>query len=258
MQKKFFFVLLLFPLFVCTIFAEDYGKRVYLVSYPRAGNHWMRFLIEEATGMATGSVYCDPKEPGRDYERAHLLTPFPWGFCPDHGFTGTRRYPGKNDFIFLKTHYPVIVAQTLDNKPYIKAIRIIRHPIDSFYSHYMRNRPSGERVPMDTLRAFISEFCTFQSYWDAQPNVITIRYEDLYINPQAVFKKVLQQIDNSITDSAIERACETNPPRGGIMKYVQFFDRRDLTLIAHELRDFMAKYNYTIPRIKPVEESFAK
>ena len=30
-----------------------------LVSFPGSGNTWMRYLIEQATGVFTGSVYCD-------------------------------------------------------------------------------------------------------------------------------------------------------------------------------------------------------
>ena len=35
------------------------GMPVALVSYPGSGNSWARVLLEEATGIYTGSVYCD-------------------------------------------------------------------------------------------------------------------------------------------------------------------------------------------------------
>src|SRR5690349_14416639 len=78
-------------------------KRVYLATYPKSGNHWMRFLIEEVTGVATGSVYCDQNQP------AHMPAPFAWGgYSTPHGYTGKRRYPTKRDIVVIKTHFPVI------------------------------------------------------------------------------------------------------------------------------------------------------
>ena len=35
------------------------GVSVALVSYPGSGNSWVRVLLEEATGIYTGSIYCD-------------------------------------------------------------------------------------------------------------------------------------------------------------------------------------------------------
>jgi hypothetical protein len=115
--------------FSSSLIAEDWANRVYLASYPRSGNHWMRFLIEEATGITTGSVYCDASDPTRDYHRQHLF--FPWGYVVENGFSGKCRYPKKDELVFLKTHYPAIDAQALDCKPFCKAIRIVRHPVDS-------------------------------------------------------------------------------------------------------------------------------
>lgn len=71
-------IALLFILFKITfIHAEEvqtknWQHRVYLASYPRSGNHWLRYLIEEAKGIATSSVYQDPDPP-------HLDQVFPWG-----------------------------------------------------------------------------------------------------------------------------------------------------------------------------------
>ena len=42
--------LILLTLCMQILHANDW-KRVYLASFPRSGNHWTRFLIEEATGI---------------------------------------------------------------------------------------------------------------------------------------------------------------------------------------------------------------
>ncbi|CAL4092193.1 unnamed protein product, partial [Meganyctiphanes norvegica] len=47
---------------LCKRFATHFGEDlqlVYLVSFPRSGNSWTRYLLEGATGIFTGSVYSD-------------------------------------------------------------------------------------------------------------------------------------------------------------------------------------------------------
>ncbi|XP_018021355.1 WSC domain-containing protein 1, partial [Hyalella azteca] len=48
----------------CSRFETRLGvdiPRVYLISFPRSGNTWTRYLVEGATGIFTGSVYVDQK-----------------------------------------------------------------------------------------------------------------------------------------------------------------------------------------------------
>jgi hypothetical protein len=73
-------------------------NRVYLVSHPRSGNHWVRFLIEEATHIATSSIYRDSALSG-GVSQPHISEVFPWGgYCADHGFSGDCRYRFSKDF----------------------------------------------------------------------------------------------------------------------------------------------------------------
>src|SRR6185437_16726911 len=93
-------------LFLCTVcgslLSADEWNRVYLASFPRSGNHWVRFLVEEATHITTSSVYRDPNFP-------HLPTVFPWGgYVVDQGYKGNCRFPTTNDPILIKTHYPFL------------------------------------------------------------------------------------------------------------------------------------------------------
>ena len=67
----------------------SHGDLVYLASYPRSGNHFLRQMIEEATGMVTYSQYRDgsdadhhPEEPLHEFWVAPDGTPV---FAPPHG-----------------------------------------------------------------------------------------------------------------------------------------------------------------------------
>jgi hypothetical protein len=228
--------------------SDEEWKRVYLASYPRSGNHWLRFLIEEATHIATSSVYPDQHPP-----KNHLPTLFPWGgYSTDHGYRGNCRYPKLADIVVIKTHLPCFSPPGFDAPPSpsaIKSIRIIRHPVDSFFSYFIyEGNPMTQRISKEKLTGFATTWRRFQEYWDKQENVVTIRYEDLYNFPYIALKQVLQAIGYKVKKKDIKRAIAKFPQQGKILKHVSHFHAEDLKFIEHELKDIMTKYNYIIPQ----------
>lgn len=220
----------------------DEWKRVYLASYPRSGNHWMRYLIEEAVHIATGSVYCDNDPP-------HLQEPFPWGgYCVDHGYEGTCRYPSKGEVVVIKTHYPCLCLQQFDKRPYIKVVRILRNPVDSIYSWHVYESCGIQPIPSlskKRLVKFIAKWRNFNEYWDRQHDVITIRYEDLYRRPCFVLRDVLKEIGYDVKMEDIRRAVAKYPPGGGLFKHIDKYQPEDLEMIFEELEDLLEDYGYT-------------
>lgn len=243
-SKLYFLSFILVFLFCIQTGFTDNWKRVYLASFPRSGNHWVRYLIEEATHIATSSVYCDP-------DPQHLLKPFPWGgFCCYQGYEGSCTYPTNADHIFIKTHFPSKPITQFDELHYKKAIRIVRNPIDSFYSKYVRmcgGKPHKMYVPNKSVKSYIKLWLKFQDYWDKQKNVITIRYEDLLNNPSDELKKILSVAKYKINEIDIKRAVALNPPHGYEYIHLNHFHSEDLKVIAQELKDHLIKYDYTIP-----------
>src|SRR4051812_11514770 len=99
-SRCFIFLLCLFFLTIFQLGFSEQWTRVYLATYPRSGNHWIRYLVEEASHIATSSVYRDP-------DPLHLKRIFPWGgYCCHHGYEGQCRYPTKKDCVLVKTHFP--------------------------------------------------------------------------------------------------------------------------------------------------------
>ncbi len=234
-------------IFLCEFhpaFSKDWN-RAYLASYPRSGNHWIRYLVEEASNIATGSVYLD-KDP------MHMDKVFPWGgYCCDHGYMGNCRYPTKDDLVLVKTHYPSQDKKytEFDRLPYQVTLLVVRHPVDSFYSRYVK-KPQGpllETVPHDRVDDFIKAMKRFHKYWDGKENVITIRYEDILENPAVELKKILEALQYDVTDEDIARAVAKHPPQGYMLKHIDKFTHDDLRKIANELSGIMAQYNYAIP-----------
>jgi hypothetical protein len=225
---------------------SDWNKRVYLATYPRSGNHWMRYLLEEVTSIATSSVYCDP-------DPQHLSDPFPWGgYCHPHGYEGKCRYPVAGDIFVVKTHYPCLQAYSFDLQPTWKTVRIIRHPIDSMYSHYAyfsHGQKATDRMPLPILNELIQSWRLFQEYWDMQPNVLTVRYEDLMDDPAFYLSKILTYIGYSFTSADVERTVAKYAPKGKLFKHFKRYKAADLRLIHSKLHKLMRAYGYHIPRL---------
>lgn len=243
----FSFCLIFLTEFQLAFSKEKEWERVYLATYPRSGNHWFRYLIEEATHIATSSVYCDNDPP-------HMENPFPWGgYCCDHGYNGDCRYPENDEFVLVKTHFPAQEKKVtrFDQCPYYLTIRVVRHPVDSFYSRYVRKYAKESQtqstVPTKRVKEFIDSWSRFQKYWNKKKNVLTIRYEDALANPAAELKKMCNALNYEVTDEDIERAVAKHPPQGYMLKHKEKFTESDLKLISKELRSLMRQFNYTLP-----------
>lgn len=242
--------------FFCFIVLSDFQptfskewERVYLATYPRSGNHWTRYLVEEATHIATSSVYIDP--PENEIEPRHLSQRFPWGgYCCDHGYEGLCRYPTKKNFVLIKTHYPSQDnISPFDRKAYSLAIRVNRNPIDSFYSRYVKQsggRPKA-KVPTEFVKKCIKAWIKFQLYWNKKPNVITFRYEDMLANPAIELRKILELLKYEFTEEDIARAVAKYPPQGNELKHLDKFNQEDLILIHNELTNSSTDFDYKLP-----------
>jgi len=80
-----------------------------LVSYPGSGNSWVRQLLESATGIYTGSVYCDPSYVASGMVGEGLRT---------------------GNVIVVKTHFTKIKSS--------KIIYLIRNPFDAIVAEWTR------------------------------------------------------------------------------------------------------------------------
>lgn len=249
MSKKKFHLTFTFLVFLSSFAAlpgfADEWNRVFLATYPRSGNHWMRYLIEEATHVATASVYCDP-------DPQHLNERFPWGgFCVDHGYDGNCRFPEKEDIIVIKTHFPFFKTK-YDKLPAVKYIRIVRHPVDSIYSLYSYlhgGKPPETIIPTKNVQTFIRSWHKFQNHWNKQKNVYTLRYEDLFNQPYQALSKVLKAMGYNATHEDVERAIKKYPPEGKLLKHLDKYRHEDLVSISTQLHRLMKKFGYTIPGV---------
>jgi len=224
-------------LLTASIFGEEWNT-VYLASFPRSGNHWVRFLVEEATHIATSSVY-------RDGDFPHLPARFPWGgYSTDHGYKGNCRYPTHQDPVLIKTHYPYY-TQTI--RPFPKTtICLIRHPVDAFQSFHLYEQKGKRIAPIteEELLKFISGWRNFYEFWGKQPDVHFIRYEDLQENTALQLRHILYAAGFAFNDEDIERAVEKYPLKKKPVKAFDLFDAHAIEKIKTELADLLKIHKY--------------
>lgn len=220
------------------IFGEDWNT-VYLASFPRSGNHWVRFLVEEATHIATSSIY-------RDNDFPHLQDIFPWGgYCTDHGYEGHCRYPTIDDPVLLKTHYPVYPKRV---DPFPKStICLIRHPIDAFWSLIeYRKRKGPIQIDKQLFKNLIERWKMFYHFWEAQPGVLFIRYEDLQTDTPLYLSHILQTAGFSYNQTDIERSVNKYSTEGKPLKHLKHYDDDTIEMIKTELADYLKRFNYDL------------
>ena len=234
--RPFFFAVLGFS---SSVSALD-RQYVYLASFPRSGSHWVRFLVEEATHIATCSMYKDP-------EYLHFPAPFArGGYVTDHGYTGTCRYPTQREPVLLKTHYPCFPRALKQTE--LAVVCLIRHPIDAFYSFYVYEKKNGvsQQIPNALLRKFIRKWREFYEFWDKRPGIVLIRYEDLYRNPGLCLSEIIQTVGYHATPEDIQRAVDRYPPAGGLLRHIGCYEEEAIELIQTELADLLLKYGYAL------------
>jgi hypothetical protein len=223
-------------------FSDDW-KRIYLATYPRSGNHWARYLIEEVTHIATSSAYCDP-------DPQHIRKPFPWGgYCCNHGYEGTCRYPTKDDYVVIKTHYPgQNIGSEFHTNNYVQALRIVRNPVDAFYSQYERLSKGKPEpiVPRKIVMRYIKTWERFQNYWNNKRDVITVRYENMLKDPENELRTIISAIKYKASDEDIIRAVQKYPPQGYELKHRDKFAEKDIKLMRRRLKEYLKQFNYEI------------
>lgn len=189
-----------------TVFPDD----IFVVSYPRSGNTWTRFLISNL-------IYQD--EP-TTFANVESRIPEIY-FNPDHMM---RTLPRPR---ILKSH------ECFEPR-YRQVIYIVRDPRDvgvSFYHHNVKAGNIPDDYPMDDFipRFIAAEFDTKWGSWndsvrswlslrEGQPGFLMLRYEDMKINPQDQLRRVgnflhqcsFRQID--LSPEKLQRAVDLSSP----------------------------------------------
>lgn len=127
-------------------FRNQESPLVALVSFHGSGNTWMRYMLEQATGIFTGSIYCD----------SILKAVFPGESV------------ASGNVMVIKTHHsdstelPKDVQLATKQERYHKAIVLVRDPFDALVSEANRRwnsiKSENAHVGLANEANFISKF----------------------------------------------------------------------------------------------------
>jgi len=218
---------------------------IWLASYPKSGNTWVRSFLTTVLYSVDGE---------NSFEHLYKIKQFPLStqlnnYIDDYKDMGqlARSWLIAQQAInldgkikLLKTHH---VNCKIDNQPFtdldntLGVVHIVRDPrnvVTSIKNHYSLpnikaaknfllddnmwiQRPEKERGQNDgrVVPTLISSWKTnYQSWKNKSKNYLLIRYEDLVNNPFESFKKICEYIsklmDIEIKDEKIEKAILTN------------------------------------------------
>lgn len=152
-------------------------NRVALASFPRSGNTWMRYLLEAATGAATGSVYAESQG------------------VMERGAEG----------LVVKTH-------ACDSYRYTRAIILVRHPLDaiSSYYHYRVDFGNASDSWEEFIRKAVPRWREFTLHWNSTKyDTLCIRFEDLKADAVSALRGVVGWLGVSLSHEQLVSAVQT-------------------------------------------------
>jgi Sulfotransferase domain len=189
-----------------TIFPDD----VYLVSYPRSGNTWTRFLVGNLLHPDDPATFANIES-----RVAEIY------FNPDHML---RNLPRPR---LLKSHEAF-------HPTYPRVICIVRDPRDvavSFYHHNVKARNIPDTYPMDEFipRFMRAEFDPWWGSWadnvmswikmrEGRDTFLLLRYEDMKEDSQRELLKIARFLQKAgfqnvgVSREQLERAVELSSP----------------------------------------------
>lgn len=150
---------------------------LFLVSYPKSGNTWMRFLLANLLRSQAAAASDEPI----DFHSAVRYVP---------------EYELHTDEVNAAERPRVLKSHTPYNSEFPRVVYLVRDPRDVYvsYYHYMR-----KRLPADTgISAFIRmdglHPCHWHGHvagWVDRPNVRVIRYEDMLSDTAGQLRRFL-------------------------------------------------------------------
>ena len=161
----------------------------FLVSYPRSGNTWLRFILANL-------IYVDENI---NFTNIHK-------YCPEADKLQDFTSPKKTARI-IKSHAPF-------NPSFPKVVYIVRDGRDAYvsYYHYLKNDVSKEASFYHFLKEGSMPYGRWNDHvlsWLNHKNpLLIIRYEDLCCDPLSTVRTVMNFTNIAVADNDINKALE--------------------------------------------------
>ncbi|XP_023348167.1 WSC domain-containing protein 1-like, partial [Eurytemora carolleeae] len=139
-----------------------------LASYPGSGNTWIRYLIEGASGIFTGSIFVSTS-------------------ITDAGHLGELRNFRDGSTILQKTHHRAIYPYG-----YRQAVVVVRNPFNSILSYWNFYKTGSQTASADRNSLLSKEFQDFA--FVGINHVYFVFYEDLKDDPVEEIKALFDHL----------------------------------------------------------------
>lgn len=160
---------------------------IFLASYPRSGNTWMRLLLSDAILQLQG---CQTNTGGNIIPDIYKVSLNEWN----------KKISIPLEFRIIKTHEPLFVEKTIEIQN--RVIYLFRNPADSLcsYYHYLlryekdrENKINIDNFCLDNLDQWCQHLKTYIDYKKKYPEcIIFISYEKMSYNSEKILNYVLE------------------------------------------------------------------
>lgn len=183
---------------------------LWLCSFPRSGNHFLRTVLHQAFGISSTTVY--PREDGFMLEKPALAEKL--------GYAGPLASvdPAAPQWIGIKTH-----DTSVDDAPAIYVVRDGRAALVS-YLHYLRAFTNKQPTIPELIGGayWPGSWSEHYRHWSprSRPNTLLLRFEDMRTDLDAACRTIsdfldVEQIAPAQIDIAEMRGIEPNLFRHG-------------------------------------------
>ena len=159
---------------------------IWLASYPRSGNTYMRLLLSKAFAVPTWSYYDHDRNTDRAFERAAGRDQ-PRFESSTAVCDAAEAHPGP---CFVKTHE---LPDPDDTRPAVYLVRDGRAAVVSYW-HYRRDIARESPSLADVIEGNVwgSDWSTHVRAWmlSQRPNTLVLRYESLVADPRGALEQV--------------------------------------------------------------------
>jgi len=183
---------------------------VWLTSYPRSGNTWLRFLIQAYLrgGVAdSASLNADVPDIHRKgvvinpdaAERVLVKTHFPWS--PRHPFAAQT-----SSFIYILRHPKDVLLSFLSYRKLGGVLAADDPSVDRPYAEQFI-RGLGDEL---WIRARLGNWPQHIASWLARPAHphVVVKYEDLLTAPERAMRPVLERLGMAVDEARLQAAVE--------------------------------------------------
>ncbi len=208
---------------------------VWLASYPKSGNTWLRAFLANYLSDQDGPIdinqmqhisFGDSSRPAFEELNGGALGMMPIDGLLDLRTRHLRRIAGGADVNLVKTHFAntkLLGHWTIPAELTRQAVYLVRNPLDmviSYADHWgmsvdeiadLISKPTnGVPASPKTIQQYLGNWSEHVKGWsgETQFRVLTLRYEDLLSNPEAMFEKVVNHIGLPLDSGALRQAVQ--------------------------------------------------